>query len=388
MREIECRLLIITDTYVGYPGGSEKHLYNFLSSISDAFEVDVIQMTPREKTQLPDGPMCENEHVVLHSYPLSNIRSMASLEVLAAMRDIIISRDIEVVVSYHEKADIFNYLVSRLPGVNVKTVSSKRDMGFKLTAKLKRLMQFITPKLVNITSPCHSIAELMVDEFKTSPSSTHVIPNGVDLSAYNSLSGNKKQLMKQQLGLPAGYRVICSVGSLIQIKGFNYLLEAFKRFSDQTTEQWVLLLIGNGDLEGELKAQAQLLGIADRVIFTGLQDNVNQWLSVSDLMASATLSEGLSNAMVEATAAGLPIVATKVGGNAEIVEHGHNGFLVESEDAFSLAKAIQRISCNEDLHRYMAKNARLKAESSFSNASMVMQLESLYLNLAGRLRHE
>lgn len=378
-------ILIITDTYVGRPGGSERHLHNFLTSISDDFKVDVIQMIPSGNPMLVDGPLEESPNVILHSRPLTSIRTLDMFFLLCELWKLIRVKRINLVISYHEKSDIVNYLLTKLPYIDFITVSSKRDMGFKLEGNLKRLMHYITPRLKNITAPSKSIIDQMVSEFRIERKNGYVIPNGVDLSTYKVQSKKGRIDFQCKLGLPENIKVMSSVGWLKPVKGHQYLLEAFSLFSKKSTNDWMLILLGEGELEEALIAQAERLNIRNKVLFSGFQDNVQEWLAASDMMVSATLSEGLSNALIEATATGLPIVATNVGGNPEVVEHGFNGLLVEKEDSLGLAEAMSILERDEEQFEMMAVNARVKAERDFSNNTMVMRLESLYEKLLGSI---
>lgn len=377
----KCRIVILTDTYVGTPGGSERHLHNFLSSISTDFEVDAVQMSPSGNPMLADGALSNKEHVCLYSRPVSNVRSIATLKLIFELWLLIRKKNVDIVVSYHEKSDIINFILKYLPGTKIKTVTSKRDMGFKLTANLKKIMQFVTPRLENITAPSKSIAKQMVKEYSTDVNTTHVINNGVDLSIYGVASSEKKASLRLQLNLPVASKIISVVGSLKPIKGHKYLIEAFSNCKIPEAKGWKLILLGSGELEDELKRQAQDAGIADRVMFAGFQGNIQDWLGASDLVVSSSLSEGLSNALVEATASGLPVVATDVGGNPEVVENMFNGLLVKAGSAECLASAIIKIMTNKGLYSEMCLNARRKAEDNFSNLVMVHKLEELYRSL-------
>lgn len=376
-------ILIITDTYVGVPGGSERHLHNFLTSISDDFQVDVIQMIPSGNPMLKDGTLVERPNVILHSRPLTDVRSKEMINLITELWKIIRTNKIKLVISYHEKSDIINYILTLLPGISFKSVSSKRDMGFKLEGNLKRLMHFITPRLKNITAPSRSIANQMIDDYGIPEDDAHVIPNGVDLAAYKTTTAESRMEYKEKLGLPLNSKIMSSVGWLKPVKGHKYLLDAFSLFTKNHSKKWVLVLLGEGELEDELKNQAKKLSISENVFFVGFQDNVQEWLGASDIMVSATLSEGLSNALIEGTATGLPIIATNVGGNPEVVEHGYNGILVEKEDSIALAEAMSSLDNNKKMFTLMARNARIKAERDFSNNTMVERLETLYKNLLG-----
>jgi glycosyltransferase involved in cell wall biosynthesis len=206
------KILIITDTYVGRPGGSERHLHNFLTSISDDFKVDVIQMIPAGNPMLADGPLAERPNVTLYSRPLTSVRSKRMFFLVIELWKLVRRNEISLIISYHEKSDIMNYVLKLLPGISFKSVSSKRDMGFKLKGNLKRLMHFITPRLKNITAPSKSIARQMIDEFGIPENDTHVIPNGVDLVTYKVSTPEVRLSLKNKLGLNSNSKIICSVG--------------------------------------------------------------------------------------------------------------------------------------------------------------------------------
>ncbi len=382
--ETQCKLLIITDTYVGQPGGSERHLFNFFKSVSSGFKIDAVQLIPSGNPMLKDGVFQNNSNICLHSRPIEGVRSMAMFKLIFELWRLIRKNEIQVVASYHEKSDIINFILKCLPGISIKTVSSKRDMGFKLDGHLKTIMHFITPKLKNITCPSQSIADQMVVEFKTQENHTHVIKNGVNLDSYLVSGDQKKRELKQKLGITSDTKVMISIGWLKPIKGHQYLLDAFSQFITTCIEDWTLILLGEGELERTLKQQAESLGIAHKVMFVGVQKNVSEWLGASDLAVSATLSEGLSNALIEAAAVGLPIVATNVGGNPEVVEHGKTGLLVEAKDSQALAHAMLTITSDSQLNALMSIQAREKAEIDFSIVNMSKQLETLYLSLLPR----
>lgn len=376
-----CRLLIITDTYVGLPGGSERHLLNFLSHVDERFDVTVIQMIPSGNPMLGDGPLPTNPRVILHSRPLQRLYSWTFVRLIAELYRVIRREKIDIVVSYHEKADALNFVLTRLPGIAVATVSSKRDLGFKLSPNLKRLMRLVTHRFDRVTAPSTSIRDLMVNEYGVRHEKAIVIPNGVDLDHYRPVDNATKLAHRQQLGLPESLRLIGIVGSLSAVKGHTELLSAFARLHNKTPSTWGLVIIGDGELSESLKAQALQLRIAQCVYFVGQQKNIPLWLSTLDVVVSASHSEGLSNALIEAAASGLPIVATRVGGNPEIVSHDINGLLVDSENVDSLYAALQRLHDEPDLIPRYGQQARRKAVNEFSINSMVTRLQDLYCQL-------
>lgn len=376
-----CKLLIITDTYVGQPGGSERHLYNFMCAVADNFDIDVIQLNPSGNPGIDDGFLNGRKNIRLFSVPLQSLRSIQALQVIWKMWVLCAFKRKHLVVSYHEKSDVLNWLLSKLPGISARHISSKRDMGFKLSGKLKQLMQRINKHFYAITAPSNSIAEQMKTDYGVREEKIFTVHNGVDLELYQVKKESEKKQYRDALLIPQDKKILLSIGWLKPVKGYTYLLDAFAELNKEFPAEHFLLIVGEGPLLDELSEQALHQGISHLVRFTGFQKNVQDWMAAADLLVSATLSEGLSNALVEATASGLPIVATNVGGNPEVVEHGFNGILVPSEDSQALADALIDLARNTDTMQRMAINARIKAEKDFSNTAMVEKLEDVYLSL-------
>lgn len=371
------KLLILTDTRVGIPGGSERHLYNFLSNISHRFEVKVVQLNPTPNSFLADGALPGRTQVELISMPLQSLFSMRGMKVLYNLSKIIRDFRPDIVVSYHEKSDILNFLLSRVSICRFVSVSSKRDMGLKLTGKLGTLIKKINPYFNLVTAPSKSIVEKYVADYGVDQNKQAVILNGVDLKKYCRLSGKSREELRRNLGLNPQRIVLISIGWLRQGKGHEFTIRALAKLP---AERYQLVILGEGPDRDRLEELVDTLKLQDAVVMPGMQKNVNEWLSVADVAISASLSEGLSNALVEAMASGLPIVATDVGGNPEVVLNGHNGYLVPPENDQCLYEAITEIVKPKTFDLF-GENARTRAENSFSIGAMVEKLETTYERL-------
>jgi glycosyltransferase involved in cell wall biosynthesis len=253
-------------------------------------------------------------------------------------------------------------------------------MGLKLNGRLGKIARYITPKFDAVTSPSSMVTQHFIENFSANPSSSIVIHNGTDLKQYQTIQDDSKFELKKKLGIDPNRKTIISIGWLRKGKGHNYLIESLSQF-DQV-DQWQVVILGMGPEEDNLKHLAAELNISHKVFLPGMQENVSDWLSISDIAVSASLSEGLSNALIEACASSLPIIATNVGGNPEIVEDGVNGLLVDSGSSEGLSEAIGSLLQREGELRRMAGESRRIAESKFSIPQMVEALEALYLDLA------
>lgn len=156
-----------------------------------------------------------------------------------------------------------------------------------------------------------------------------------------------------KLRMPDGQFIVGTVGNFTPKKDQATLLRAFARFRGQYPDAR-LVVIGTGPLEGQLRALADELGIGHAVLFTGIRDDVPDLLPAFDLFVLSSLHEGLSIALVEALAAGLPIVATRVGGIPEVITHERCGLLVAPADEQALGGAMGRLASDAALRQLFA----------------------------------
>lgn len=209
-----------------------------------------------------------------------------------------------------------------------------------------------------------------------------VVPNGIRVGAFRQASPERRASLRQALGLGPQTRVIGSVGRLNWAKDQASLIRAFGLVQRQLPDT-VLLLIGNGELRTELQQCAVTEGLAERVHFLGDRSDVQELLPGLDLFALSSLSEGYSMALLEACASALPIVATAVGGNGEIVRDGVSGRLVPAGDSAGLAAAITALLSDSSQALALATTARAWVEVEGSIESMAARYDALYHDVAG-----
>ena len=184
----------------------------------------------------------------------------------------------------------------------------------------------------------------------------HLLYNAIDLRRFQAAPPDPAAV-RHSLGLPASGPVIGSVGRLSAQKGFSGLLAAAPAvLAGRPTAR--LVLVGDGPLEAELRAQAAQLGIAGQVVFAGARPDVERVLAVFDVFVSASVFEGLPTVVLESMAAGVPVVATAVSGSRELVQDGRNGLLVPAGAAAELAQAINRLLAELQLGAALAQTAR------------------------------
>lgn len=183
------------------------------------------------------------------------------------------------------------------------------------------------------------------------------VPNGIHVDRFAPASAGDRQRLREALGVPEGTRLAGFVGRLTWAKDHATLVRAFRRVRERCRDA-TLVLIGDGPLRPELETLAQAEGVAGHVFFLGDRSDIHALLRGLDLFVMSSVTEGYSIALLEACASALPIVATDVGGNAEIVRDGINGTLVAAGDAPALAAAMIDLLGNEARARAMGQAGR------------------------------
>ncbi len=181
--------------------------------------------------------------------------------------------------------------------------------------------------------------------------------------------------------------VIGWVGRMERVKAPALLLEAFLALAARRPEwrtRLRLLLAGDGSQRAALEARVREAGADDRVWFAGARDDVPAILRGLDLFALPSLAEGISNTVLEAMASGLPVVATRVGGNAELVAEGETGLLVPAGDEAALCTALETLCTDAERRQAMGRAARTHVEQCFSLHTMAARYAGVYDTLLER----
>jgi glycosyltransferase involved in cell wall biosynthesis len=205
-----------------------------------------------------------------------------------------------------------------------------------------------------------------------------VIPLGFDLAPFLTVDGPRGTL-RQAIGIAPEVPLIGVIGRLVAIKDVGTLLEAMVRLPEVH-----LAVLGDGDLRPRLEAQARGLRVADRVHFTGWWADVAAALSDLDVVVLTSRNEGTPVSLIEASAAGRPVVATRVGGVPLVVEDGVTGFLAPPGRAEEIASLVGRLLVDPDARRAMGEAGRRRAAGRFSRERLLGDIRALYGELLGR----
>ena len=203
-----------------------------------------------------------------------------------------------------------------------------------------------------------------------------VIPSGIDVERFRAVMGVTGS-RPQGLEIPPDAIVVGSVGWLTPIKGHRFLVEAVARLVP-TNPRLHLLIVGSGELQEELNAAARRLGIGHALTLAGPRDDVPDCLACMDIFVLPSLNEGMGRALVEAMAAGRPVVATQVGGVPALIQHQRTGLLVPPADAAALADALAELVDRPAWAKELGAAASASISQVYDARGMVRAIEAVY----------
>ncbi len=287
----------------------------------------------------------------------------------------------DVIESFTHHANLLSLPVAWAAGVPVR-VAGHHGRIEQLPAWLCRLHtrvvnSRITSSLVAVSNRVQSYA---IEVEAIAPEKIMVIPNRHALRSPAQLSSNERAGYCQELGLHPDGLLVFSVGRLTEQKGHIYLLEAIPGVIEQFPRT-VFAIAGDGPLRAELEASAQRLGVSESVHFLGMRSDVPALLQMAHIFTLPSLWEGLPIALLEAMAAGLPVVATRVEGVDEVIVDGENGLLLPPADPESLKIALLRLLAQSDLRVNLGMAGKTLVQGSFSLDQMGKRYEDLFVRL-------
>lgn len=237
------------------------------------------------------------------------------------------------------------------------------------------LLSFATDRLFAV---CRDAAERFAGVCKIPKARFDVLYNGVDCARYMPVSDRAE--LRRRLGFETDELVILTVANFAPVKGHAQLLRAAELVLAASDRRLRFVWLGDGPERAVLQRRLADLGLDDWVQMHGSNDDVHQFLAAADLFVLPSHLEGMSNAILEAMASGLAVVAHAVGGNPELIEHDRTGLLCADGDINALADAIGRLLANDEERLHMGRAARRRARQIFSLEAMLVRYAAFYRN--------
>lgn len=281
---------------------------------------------------------------------------------------------IQVLHLHNSTAFFYGVIAGRIARVpSIVYTEHARDITPNLKVRIAdKLLSFFTDKIIVVAD---NLKSNLIKNEKFNEKKISVINNGINPVIYSA--GSVRSAVRRMLEIGESANVIGIVARLDPIKNHESLLKAMKRIVSVMPDT-MLLIIGDGPIRIELKMIATSLMLDSNVKFLGMRTDIPDLLSAMDVFVLCSKSEGLSVTLLEAMAAGKAVVATSVGGNSELIEHGINGMLVQPNDENSLAEAILACLIDKAGALAMGAAASQKVAENFTLDIMIRKYEKVY----------
>lgn len=257
-------------------------------------------------------------------------------------------------------------------------LSCRRDLSHWqwYTPRNRRILRHIQNRSTYVIANSQAVRDFLVEKDGFDPNLIRVIRNAVDLERFETVRPDRRRLFPH---LETQSQLISVVANMnVEAKGHLDLIRAAAEVSQEFGGA-KFLLIGDGGERTRLEAITAELGLSRIVLFLGRRNDVPSVLACSDLFVLPSWAEGLPNSVLEAMAAGLPIVATRVGGIPEVIDNGVSGLLVAPRDPHALAIAVLKILRNEGLAKQLGRSAKERVRLQFSFERLLSELDDLYI---------
>lgn len=364
------RILYLIDE-IRNRGGAEGHLWALAHGMADrGHEVMVLSLDEGP----PFGPDFRNitafHYDCLH---VERIYDWTGVKAFARLVGQIRRMSPQVVQTFHTASDLIGPLAAIVAMKGSKRVSSRRDLGYTKSDRHIRFQRLVNHLVNCVLGNSLEVVRAAREREQIPEGKLRVIHNGIKTAGLEGI-GRRPSDGTIRLG---------TVANLRKVKGIDVLLRAMGSLAG-LYPALRCEIAGDGEEREALTALAVELGIAERVKFLGTIQQIPEFLSRLDIYAQPSLGEGFSNSVLEAMAAGLPVITTRVGGNLEIIEDGETGLLVEPGDWAGLADAIRQLAGDGDCRAVLGAAGRAKVLANFTLPVMLDHYEAFYQELISK----
>jgi len=374
-------ILFIIDELVEM-GGAERSLFRMARLLPrELFRCSILTFKIN-----PEAPDLKDVSCPLYVWPVKKTYGWSGIKVAARIRRFIREENVSIVHTFFETSDLWAGPIARLSGCPV-WVSSRRDLGILRSFKHRVGYKFLGGLSDAVLAVSPQVRDFCIREDRLSPVKVRTLFNGIEMERISRSSS--RAAMRQQMGIAENVPVITTVGNIRRVKGIDVFVRAAAVVC-RKHPQALFLIVGRRSEEEycrELEATIQAQGLHSNFRLLGSSEDVFSILRMSDVFCLPSRSEGFSNALLEAMACRLPCVATDVGGNGEVLQHGDTGLLVASEDWNDLARRLLFLLDDPALATEMGLRGEELIRSQFTADIMMKNLVNVYQELLEARSH-
>lgn len=370
-------ILFIIDflaTKEGVIGGTERQLIDKIKRLNkDKFKPILFCLQPFSPISIWEDLDCEKD--ILHIYSIISLKCWYKIIKLCRFIKI---RNVNIIESVFFDSILLGVIAARFAGIS-RAISCRRDMGFsynKITYKCLFFINYLTKRvLVN----SHAIKKIVVKKERISPRKIDVIYNGIDLEKFERYNSNV--IYHELKSIKNKEKIVGIVANCNRnVKRLDVFIKAASEIL-KTKRNVKFVIVGDGKLRPQLEDKCKKLKVNEFIIWAGRQENIIPYIKTFNIGVITSDSEGFCNAILEYMAAGLAVVATKVGGNEELIVDGETGFLVPPGNFKVLAKKIMKLLNNEELAKIMGFKGKKHVFEKYSWDRKIIEYEKYYEKL-------
>jgi glycosyltransferase involved in cell wall biosynthesis len=352
-------------------GGTE------MNALRTAAQLDRSKYRLTVVTLRGDGPLAKRYAdlgIAVRRFPIYSLYSPATVRQSVRLARFLKDENVAIVHCHDQYSNFFSVASARLARVPV-IIASKRWLHSTPVYRVANGIGFRLSTRVLANSP--AVATSLERDDRLGSKRIVVLPNFVDDGAFSPPSESELRQWRDELRLEPDARIVGIVASLSAIKDHATLFRAVAKLRTRWPALRVVV-VGEGPMLSSLEMVADTLRIGDIVRFAGLRPQIPSFHHLFEISALSSTSEGFPNSLVEAMAAGRPIVATNVGGVPDAVRHGENGLLVPPGDSDAFANALDELLGNGDRARSMGARGLTRARDEFGTRAVIGSLQHLY----------
>jgi len=362
-------VLLVLDQFPKTLGGGERIALKLASLLPQyGYRASILTFFIHPESAVLQSPPCP-----IYLLPLQRTYDLTALRAALEFRRFLRLQQVQIVQTFFESSDLWAGFVTKMMS-GTKLIWSRRDMGILRDRKHRIAYRLMAGAPDAVFAVSEQVRRHCIEVDRIDSTRVHTIYNGLNLSDWNSVTGPAKT---------SGELLVTTVGNIRRVKGHDIFIKAAASIAPRFPK--VSFSIAGDVLEpdyfAELQALVRDLNLSDRFHFAGGVTDMREHLSAADIFVLPSRSEGFSNAIIEAMAASLPIVATNVGGNAEAVKDGVSGFIVPSEDPEALSAAIIRLLSDPYQAKAMGVAGKALATENFTTEAMMNRIAGAYENL-------
>lgn len=362
-------ILLVLDQFPKSLGGGERIALRLASLLpSYGYRVSILSFFIHPQSALFDY----TAPCPVYQLPLQRTYDLTALRAAFALRGFLRQQDVRIVQTFFESSDLWAGLVVKTLS-RAKLIWSRRDMGILRQSKHSAAYRLMANAPDRVFAVSEQVRRHAIEVDRIDPSRVQTIYNGLDLPIGTTVA---------RTHAPGAFH-ITTVGNIRRVKGHDLFIQAAATVMEHFPDACFSIAgeILEPDYFAELERLVQNLNLTGRFRFVGGISNLSEHFETADLFVLPSRSEGFSNAILEAMAGALPVIATDVGGNAEAVEHGRSGLIIPPENAAALAAAILQMLADPALARQMGVAGKALAAERFTTEAMMRRITTVYADL-------